>query len=123
MTGNASHLGATLQDLLDERLDAARQTEVLTHLAGCPQCRSELEALRWRRDVALKKLPVEYVPPVLAAPSIGCVVAPVPCSYIAALRTGTSCARCTRDSLRTCLAATTCASTMASPSRCTAPGR
>ena len=33
MTGNASHLGATLQDLLDERLDAARQTEVLTHLA------------------------------------------------------------------------------------------
>ena len=58
MTGNASHLGATLQDLLDERLDAARQTEVLTHLAGCPQCRSELEALRWVRDVALKQLPV-----------------------------------------------------------------
>src|SRR5437870_12068704 len=67
MTGNASHLGATLQDLLDERLDAARQTEVLTHLAGCPQCRSELEALRWVRDVALKQLPVEDVPPALAA--------------------------------------------------------
>jgi len=67
MTDNASHLGATLQDLLDERLDAARQTEVLTHLAGCPQCRSELEALRWVRDVALKQLPVEDVPPALAA--------------------------------------------------------
>jgi anti-sigma factor RsiW len=67
MTDNANHLGVTLQDFLDERLDAARQAEVRTHLAGCPQCRSELDALRWVRDVALKRLPVEEVPPALAA--------------------------------------------------------
>ena len=67
MTDNASHLGATLQDFLDGRLDAARQAEVRAHLAGCPQCRSELEALRWVRDVALKRLPSEEVPPGLAA--------------------------------------------------------
>jgi anti-sigma factor RsiW len=67
MTDNVSHLGATLQDFLDERLDPARQAEVRTHLAGCGQCRNELEALRWVRDVALKQLPVEDVPPALAA--------------------------------------------------------
>jgi anti-sigma factor RsiW len=67
MTDTASHLGATLQEFLDERLDSVRQAEVRTHLAGCPQCRSELEALRWVRDVALKQLPVEDVPPVVAA--------------------------------------------------------
>lgn len=67
MTDNASHLGASLQDFLDERLDPARQAEVRTHLAGCAQCRSELESLRWVRDVALKQLPVDDVPPGLAA--------------------------------------------------------
>lgn len=66
MTENASHLGATLQDFLDERLDAARRAEVQTHLEGCPECRGELAALRWVRDVALKQLPVEDVPPALA---------------------------------------------------------
>jgi anti-sigma factor RsiW len=67
MTDNVSHLGATLQDLLDERLDAARQAEVRTHLAGCAACRNELESLRWVRDVPLQQLPVEDVPPALAA--------------------------------------------------------
>jgi len=67
MTDNVSHLGATLQDFLDERLDPARAAEVRTHLAGCAQCRNELESLRWVRDVALKQLPVEDVPPALAA--------------------------------------------------------
>jgi len=67
MTDNPSHLGATLQDFLDERLDAARQAEVRTHLAECPQCRSEVATLQWVRDVALKQLPVEDVPPALAA--------------------------------------------------------
>jgi anti-sigma factor RsiW len=67
MTDNVSHLGATLQDFLDGRLDPARQAEVRTHLAGCAQCRSELEALRWVRDVALKQLPVQDVPRALAA--------------------------------------------------------
>lgn len=65
MTDPANHLGATLQDFLDGRLDAARQTEVRTHLESCRQCRSQLEALRWVRDVALKQLPGEEVPPAL----------------------------------------------------------
>jgi anti-sigma factor RsiW len=66
MTDPANHLGATLQDFLDSRLDAARQAEVRAHLQGCPQCRGQLEALRWVRDVALKQLPGEEVPPALA---------------------------------------------------------
>jgi anti-sigma factor RsiW len=67
MTDNASHLGVTLQDFLDGRLDARQQAEVRVHLAGCSSCRRELEALRWVRDVALKQLPSEEVPPALAA--------------------------------------------------------
>ena len=67
MTDTASHLGATLQDFLDGRLDDARQAEVRAHLEVCPQCRSELEALRWVRDVALKQLPSKEVPSALAA--------------------------------------------------------
>src|SRR2546425_1161829 len=67
MTDNASHLGVTLQDFLDGRLDAGQQAEVRVHLAGCSSCRRELEALRWVRDVALKQLPSEEVPPALAA--------------------------------------------------------
>jgi anti-sigma factor RsiW len=67
MTDHASHLGVTLQDFLDGRLDAGQQAEVRVHLAGCSSCRRELEALRWVRDVALKQLPSEEVPPALAA--------------------------------------------------------
>ena len=67
MTDNASHLGATLQEFLDGRLDGPRQAEVRAHLAVCPHCRSELEALRWVRNVALKQLPGEEVPSGLAA--------------------------------------------------------
>src|SRR6059036_1258598 len=66
MTDTVNHLGATLQDFLDGRLDDTRQVEVRAHLYGCPQCRGELEALRWVRDVALKQLPGEEVPPGLA---------------------------------------------------------
>ena len=67
MTDNVSHLGTTLQDFLDGRLDAARQVEVRAHLDGCRQCHGELEALRWARNVALKQLPSEEVPAALAA--------------------------------------------------------
>jgi len=66
MTDTVNHLGATLQDFLDGRLADTRQVEVRAHLDGCPQCRGELEALRWVRDVALKQLPGEKVPPGLA---------------------------------------------------------
>jgi anti-sigma factor RsiW len=66
MNDTAKHLGATLQDFLDGRLDAARQAEVQAHLEACPQCRAELEALRWVRDIALKQLPGEELPPAVA---------------------------------------------------------
>ena len=66
MTDAANHLGLTLQEFLDDRLDAPRQAEVRAHLDGCPECRGELEALRWVRDTALKRLPAEAVPPTLA---------------------------------------------------------
>jgi anti-sigma factor RsiW len=66
MTDMANHLGATLQHLLDGRLDAGREVEVRAHLQECPQCRGQLEALRWVRDVALKQLQGEEVPPGLA---------------------------------------------------------
>jgi anti-sigma factor RsiW len=66
MTDSANHLGATLQDFLDGRLDSARRAEVQEHLEACPQCRAELEALRWVRDIALKQLPGEELPPAVA---------------------------------------------------------
>jgi anti-sigma factor RsiW len=66
MTDQGNHLGTTLQDFLDGRLDAAGQAEVQAHLDDCRQCRGELEALRWVRDVALKKLPDQEVPTTLA---------------------------------------------------------
>jgi anti-sigma factor RsiW len=66
MTDPAKHLRSTLQDFLDGRLDAARRGEVQAHLEACPQCRAELEALRWVRDVALKQLADEELPPALA---------------------------------------------------------
>jgi len=66
MTDATNHLGTTLQDFLDGRLAAARRSEVEAHLDACPQCRRQLEALRWIRDVALKQLPGEDVPPALA---------------------------------------------------------
>lgn len=66
MTDPTNHLGTTLQDFLDGRLAAARRSEVEAHLGECPQCRRQLEALRWVRDVAVKQLPGEDVPPALA---------------------------------------------------------
>ncbi|MGH7675441.1 MAG: anti-sigma factor family protein, partial [Gemmatimonadales bacterium] len=66
MTDTVHHLGTTLQDFLDGRLDVTRQAQVAAHLDSCAQCRGQLEALRWVRDVALKQLPGEEVPPALA---------------------------------------------------------
>jgi anti-sigma factor RsiW len=66
MTDPAKHLGPMLQDFVDGRLDRARQTEVRAHLEACAQCRAELEALRWVRDIALKQLPGEELPPAVA---------------------------------------------------------
>ncbi len=67
MTDTANHLGSELQDFLDRRLDEARRAEVEAHLGACLQCRRQLEALRWVKDVALKQPSAEDLPPELVA--------------------------------------------------------
>lgn len=57
-----THYDAELHDLLDRRLDAARQAEVEAHVATCERCRRELEQLRWLKDVALKRVPAQDMP-------------------------------------------------------------
>ena len=46
------HFKAELQALLDNRLDAATRAEVERHLAACPECSHELEALRWTKQLS-----------------------------------------------------------------------
>ena len=46
------HFKAELQALLDNRLDAATRAEVEQHLAACPDCQHELEALRWTKQLS-----------------------------------------------------------------------
>jgi len=41
-----AHLGQALNAFVDGELDAARENEVLAHLAWCGSCRSEVQALR-----------------------------------------------------------------------------
>ncbi|HEX9579512.1 MAG TPA: zf-HC2 domain-containing protein [Gemmatimonadales bacterium] len=67
MSPMPGHLEIELQDLLDGRLEAARRPEIEAHLAACERCRRHLDALRWARDVALKQVPIEALPPGLAA--------------------------------------------------------
>ena len=67
MTPPASHYEQELQDFLDNRLAEPERARLAEHLAGCAQCRRELEALRWVKLQALGQLPVVAVPPALAA--------------------------------------------------------
>jgi len=54
------HFKDEIQDLLDNRLDAAARAEVERHLETCDECRRQFEALRWTREVAAKRFaPVE----------------------------------------------------------------
>ena len=46
------HFRAELQDLLDNRLAAAPRAEVEQHLADCPECQRELDALRWTKELS-----------------------------------------------------------------------
>ena len=46
------HFKAELQDLLDNRLAAATRAEVEQHLAVCPECQHELDALRWTKELS-----------------------------------------------------------------------
>jgi anti-sigma factor RsiW len=49
------HFKDEIQDLLDNRLDAAARAEVERHLETCDQCRREFEALQWTRQIAIKR--------------------------------------------------------------------
>jgi anti-sigma factor RsiW len=49
------HFKDEIQELLDNRLDAAACAEVERHLETCDECRREFEALRWTREVAAKR--------------------------------------------------------------------
>ncbi len=51
MAHEERHPREELQDALDRRLDPARLAEVESHLAGCDQCRRELESLRWTKEL------------------------------------------------------------------------
>lgn len=66
MSALSPHLGDTLQDLLDGRLAAAERSRADEHLAGCAECRRELEALRWVKQTA-RGAGAEPVPAGLAA--------------------------------------------------------
>ena len=60
----SGHLREELQELLDGRLDAERESAVRSHLDRCPQCRREMEAIRWVKRV-LKEAGEVSVPPSL----------------------------------------------------------
>ncbi len=55
------HVDLELQDLLDDRLPEPRRAAVAAHVAACPQCRGEFEALKFARD-AMRALPNESTP-------------------------------------------------------------
>jgi anti-sigma factor RsiW len=67
MTPAPAHLGETLQDLLDGRLDAAARAQAEAHLGGCPECRRELDALRVTKEVLGRHAAPVAVPPDLAS--------------------------------------------------------
>ncbi|MGI8889614.1 MAG: anti-sigma factor family protein [Chthoniobacterales bacterium] len=46
------HLKEELQDLLDDRLPGPDRAAVERHLASCPECQREFEALRWTKGFA-----------------------------------------------------------------------
>jgi anti-sigma factor RsiW len=47
MTEPTPHLGDEIQELLDGRLDPAREMAVRAHLAACDACRQEWQRLEW----------------------------------------------------------------------------
>jgi anti-sigma factor RsiW len=49
MIDDRGHPKEALQDALDRRLDPREQAELEAHVASCPDCRRELEALRWTK--------------------------------------------------------------------------
>ncbi len=61
MSGAGPHFQLELQDLLDNRLAEPQRSAVVAHVAGCAQCRSELDALKTARD-GVRALPNEAAP-------------------------------------------------------------
>lgn len=62
------HLGDSLSAFLDGELDTGARSDAESHLASCPLCRSELEAVS-ESSRLLKSLPVAEPPAHLVAPS------------------------------------------------------
>ncbi|HEV8600941.1 MAG TPA: zf-HC2 domain-containing protein [Gemmatimonadales bacterium] len=67
MTPPTRHYEQEIQDFLDGRLAEPERTRLAEHLAGCAQCRAELEALKWLKLEVLGQLPRDAVPPALTA--------------------------------------------------------
>jgi anti-sigma factor RsiW len=61
------HLGDTLHDLLDGRLEADVRARAESHLAECASCQRELDALRWVKGVAAREAGRHEVPAQLAS--------------------------------------------------------
>ena len=62
MPTSPKHFKDEVQDLLDNRLDAATRDEVERHIESCTQCRREFEALRWTKSFAAKQFAAKPTP-------------------------------------------------------------
>lgn len=56
------HFKDELQDLMDQRLDAAVVGEVERHLETCPECRCEYQAMVWTKQQTSRRLPAAEAP-------------------------------------------------------------
>jgi anti-sigma factor RsiW len=66
MTEPTPHLGDEIQELLDGRLDPARETVVRAHLATCDICRQDWQRLEWMKTRLRAMSTVPEVPADLA---------------------------------------------------------
>lgn len=62
MPTSPKHFKDEIQDLLDNRLDAATRAEVEQHIESCTQCRREFEALRWTKSFAAQQFVAKAAP-------------------------------------------------------------
>jgi anti-sigma factor RsiW len=62
MPTSPKHFKDEIQDLLDNRLDAATRAEVERHLEACTECRREFEALRWTKSFVAKQFAAKAAP-------------------------------------------------------------
>jgi Putative zinc-finger len=62
MTADVRHFEEEIQELLDNRLTPARRVELEKHLELCEQCRVELEALRWTKELSGRRDVVASAP-------------------------------------------------------------